>query len=550
VLVARELWELHQQSLARDAAALALCAVNMLPIIDLAGLFENVDETEILKLREEIEPVAFSMIEQAVAERDTSILKTIDAMIYQLEEKEKYNGVTAPEVVAQLYRDAIALCRETLPPDNLYLNQHVERFARYLEKTGRQAIDEGRVSDAEPVLLEAREVLQLRSQALPRGVPYAVTQGLLGESLLRISRYPEAEPLLLESFEVLDTRNARMLVIELYESWGKPDQAEHFREDLLVESVREVGPIWTPEVRGMCRSYSGQFEGRSVWVFRARNGRWAWTDDQVASDGIRLYEPPYPVGGRRELLSLNDDEKAYNEEHRTIDQTEWYLTPGPVIADPDRGRALIVYGKFLEVPDGRDKRAGFSLAVWEHPDSAVVRPIVSPESEEPTLLFREVDPHLDAGALVDGGFLYIYAADYVSCAVARASMGDVFDPDAWRFYAGDGEWTMDATRAVGVLPGAIPIVSVHRNEHLKKYLAVYGLPGRPRIHVRTADRPEGPWSPPRQIFEGPPGHYGGDGGLIARPEFSREGGRIEYMTYCRPIGGFEGELRLIEVTFR
>jgi hypothetical protein len=270
----------------------------------------------------------------------------------------------------------------------------------------------------------------------------------------------------------------------------------------------------------------------------------------MAGAGIRLYEPTDALGGQRELLRLNAHERAYNDAHRAVDQSEWYLRPGPVIADPERDRTLIVYGKFLDVPDGQGKIAGFSLAVWEHPDSAAVRPIVSPESDEPTLLFQGDDPHLDAGALVDGGFLYIYAADYVSCAVARAPLADALDRDAWRFYAKDGKWAKETTRAAGVLSGAIPIVSVHWNEHLKKYLAVPGHPNRSGIHVRTADRPEGPWSPPRQIFEGRPSDQRGIEGLIAHPEFSRDGGRIEYITYCRPIEGFHCEVRLVEVTFK
>jgi hypothetical protein len=263
-----------------------------------------------------------------------------------------------------------------------------------------------------------------------------------------------------------------------------------------------------------------------------------------------LYEPIDALGNQRELLRLNDDERAYNNAHSTGDQTEWYLMPGPVIADPERDRDLIVYTKVFEVPDGQEKRAGFSLAVWQHPDSAVVRPIVSPESEEPTLLFGGDDPHLVAGALVDGGFLYLYSADFVSCTVARAPMADVLDRTAWHFYAGDGKWTKDATLAAAVLPGMVADISLHWNEHLEKYVAVNGGWGRVGIYLRTADRPEGPWSKSRQIVEGLPPTTGGNHGLVAHPEFSRDGGRIVYMTYNHPTGGWQSEIRLVEVTFR
>ncbi|UCG50418.1 MAG: DUF4185 domain-containing protein, partial [Candidatus Latescibacterota bacterium] len=547
LLLAREAWEMHQHSLAGDVVGLALYAGNLLPLLDLVDLFGGGDRTEIHKLRDEIMPVAFSLIDQAVANRDTTILKTLDIMTDYMKDGWK-NRVVEAQVVAKLYRDAIALCQETRSPDDPYLNQRLEKFAHYLERVGRRALAEDHVSDAVPAL---REALQLRSQAHSRRDIYAVTQALLGESLTKLGRYSEAEPLLLESLEVLNSRDGRLLVIELYESWGKPDKAEHVRRDLLVESVREVGPILMPETHYMQRCSSGEFEGRSIWVSWTRDGRWAWTDDLIARDGIRLYYPATDsLGGQRELLRLTADERAYNDVHSAVDQMAWRLVPKAVIGDPDRQRALIVYEKILEGPDRKHERAGCSLAVWEHPDSAVVRPLVRPESEEPTLLFQGDDPQLDAGALVDGGFLYLYSANFTSCAVARAPLADVLNRDAWRFYAKDGKWAKDATLAAAVLPGTVAIVSVHWNEHLDKYLAVHGNFGKRGIHVRTADRPEGPWSPPRQILEGLPTEKWANHGLVAHPEFARDGGRIEYMTYNHPTGPWKREIRLVEVTFK
>ena len=546
LLLAREAWDLHQQSLAEDPVGLALFAGNLLPLLDIIDLFGDGDMTEIINFRQQIEPVAFDLIDHAVAERDSSILKTLDLMIEYMRDREK-NGEAEFNVVAKLYRDAIDICRETFASDDPYLIRRQEKFAQYLKKKGRQALDENRVSDAE---LAFREALQMWRQTEPRGHQYAVVQGLLGETLLKLNRYSEAEPLLIGSFEALNTRDARLSVINLYESWDKPGEAERFRNDLLVESVREVGLISAPHLSKMGRCRSAEFGGRSVWVFPQRDSKWAWTNDRMADTGIRLYEPTDARGSQRELLRLNDDERAYNDAHSANDQMEWYLMPGPVVSDPDRGRVLIVYSKILEVAYKQHKRAGFSLAVWEHPDSAVVRPIVSPESEEPTLLFQGDDLHLDAGALVDGGFLYLYSASYVSCTVARAPMAGILDRDAWRFFGKDGSWVRDGKLAAGVLCGAVAIVSVHWNEHLQKYVAVHGKPGSEGIHIRTADRPEGPWSPRRQIYAGQPTEKFVNGGLIAHPEFSRDGGRIEYMTYRHPMDLFRNEIRLVEVTFR
>ena len=68
--------------------------------------------------------------------------------------------------------------------------------------------------------------------------------------------------------------------------------------------------------------------------------------------------------------------------------------------------------------------------------------------------------------------------------------------------------------------------------------------------IRTADRPEGPWSSDELIIQGLPSKIGANNGLLAHPEFARENGRIQYMTYAHPTGAWKGEIRLVEVTFR
>ena len=67
---------------------------------------------------------------------------------------------------------------------------------------------------------------------------------MLGESLAGQERFDEAEPLVLEAYErlrsdreVLDLikREARARVIDLYDAWGKPQQAAEWRAKLPVE---------------------------------------------------------------------------------------------------------------------------------------------------------------------------------------------------------------------------------------------------------------------------------------------------------------------------
>ena len=95
---------------------------------------------------------------------------------------------------------------------------------------------------AEPVL---RECLEIRREALPEGHWLAAnTESILGGCLTALERYAEAEPLLLESYPVIKaargeshqrTLEAGQRVVDLYEAWGQPDEADQYGA-LLAES--------------------------------------------------------------------------------------------------------------------------------------------------------------------------------------------------------------------------------------------------------------------------------------------------------------------------
>jgi len=93
-----------------------------------------------------------------------------------------------------------------------------------------------RAAEAEPLL---RKVLDQQTRSLPEGNnQIASTKGALGECLTAQKRYAEAETLLLDNYNVLkskfgghDLRLKRVaqLLTELYDAWGKPEQAARYR---------------------------------------------------------------------------------------------------------------------------------------------------------------------------------------------------------------------------------------------------------------------------------------------------------------------------------
>ena len=96
--------------------------------------------------------------------------------------------------------------------------------------------------DAEPL---ARECVQIRSVKLPDTWLHFNAQSLLGGTLIGQGKYEEAEPLLLQAFEGLDLHKAEMpphaqrhikatidRLIQLYESTNRPDEVVRWKAKL------------------------------------------------------------------------------------------------------------------------------------------------------------------------------------------------------------------------------------------------------------------------------------------------------------------------------
>lgn len=341
--------------------------------------------------------------------------------------------------------------------------------------------------------------------------------------------------------------------------------------------LRKIGLIPNPPgAGGRDVGFSARFGGHSVWIFgdtffaeasadgyHWRASTWSYTDDTDASDGLTGWVHGLGRDGKpAALLPHTAAEQAFNGAHNGSPcparsacgarRTPW---PGALVADPLRGGALVFYSREAAEPTGEFsfRSEGSSVATWAAPDGPAVRPAVRPDQPEPTLLFTTAEPpwvEAAAAAVVADGQVYVYGCPGGSltnpCRVARVALAAVLDRGAWRYFTGSG-WSADWRAAAPIFDGA-PLFSVHFSAYLKKYVAFYLVPLGTEMAMRTADRPEGPWSE-REIMgkaEAPPSSW--DYALAAHPEFAREGGRIEYLSYVRPGTFLDGTVHLIEVT--
>jgi tetratricopeptide (TPR) repeat protein len=151
------------------------------------------------------------------------------------------NLARAYHVAGQLDR-AVALFEQALPgfraqvgPDHPYTLTTEQYLAEAYTAAGQHA-------KAEPLL---RASLAIREKKQPNDWSTFHTRSLLGGSLLGQGQLAEAEPLILAAYEGLKAREAKIpgprksnlakaaeRVVQLYEAWGKPEQAAAWKAKL------------------------------------------------------------------------------------------------------------------------------------------------------------------------------------------------------------------------------------------------------------------------------------------------------------------------------
>ncbi len=343
--------------------------------------------------------------------------------------------------------------------------------------------------------------------------------------------------------------------------------------EAAVRAVRDLGRVETAaSIRGRDGGYSLRRGEQAVFFFGDtvltapgedgtswRNNTCAATADLDARDGLGGFaEREDALGAPVECFPQTAAERAFNLAHQGDPCQEapcgarYAVWPGALVDDAERDRTLAFYHLIHAEPgDFNFSRVGSSLAVWPAGQPAPERPELAPGAEHPTQLFPLADPAFGSAALVDQGWLYTYACetDWVAkpCKLGRARLADALDRARWEFWAGD-DWSADVGEAVSVMEGN-DIMSVAWNRHLERLLAVYNQPMDRRVMLRTAPRPEGPWSAPLEalICLEPTEGSGWIYDALPHPELEREGGRVHYLTYSRTTGFLQSELRLVEL---
>jgi hypothetical protein len=277
----------------------------------------------------------------------------------------------------------------------------------------------------------------------------------------------------------------------------------------------------------------------------------SWTYDNTDGDGNPHEAFPLPPG---------------------YDPAQWRVWGGTDVADPAHRRMIGLY----HIVSGTTVDGGYGVAIWsETTGTWTPVPIANPtDTSRPYVLWPPGQPWFATGMLLDGGYFYAYGCfAQFRCALARVSASDlaaVADRSAWQFYSPvtttsgctTDTWSSNVTCAtpvpsaevdffgqpVGMLGGAGGM-SVFWNAYLGRYMAIYTRPVSNDVLYSVADRLGGPWSAPGLIAYGTPGAAGVNYAGYGHPEFAEQNGKIQYVTYSRPLSTTSSRFGLLRVTF-
>lgn len=110
-------------------------------------------------------------------------------------------------------------------------------------------------------------------------------------------------------------------------------------------------------------------------------------------------------------------------------------------------------------------------------------------------------------AYVEGrdGYIYQFGTPngrFGAAFLARVMPQDILDLTKYEYSTQDPAkpWSTDVAESTSVVPEPVSEMSVSWNDYLQRYVMMYGNEVQRTIVARTAEKPEGPWSPPTTVL--------------------------------------------------
>ena len=320
----------------------------------------------------------------------------------------------------------------------------------------------------------------------------------------------------------------------------------------VIATVREIGAIGKPAtVAVRDGGASALIGGNLLWYF----GDTIFNPPAVDGTNLRsntaaLANPLQPLvtsepvdanGAPHPFVPFTPDEQAYYDASGQPDE-RFALWPGSIIRDAN-GNGVVFFLKLKVHP-------GFLNYEFIGAGLANVTPGQTNATRQGKLLFKIPEPTFDNAAVL-GSYVYVYGDINMTnnFGVARVPLAQVKTRSAYRFWNGV-KWVANVNQTRAILNGIPGEMTVSYNAYLQKYLAIHSGALSPKIFMRTADNPQGPWSAPAEVFTGRTSSSGFNYAAREHPELAQNNGQTIFITYFNPQGFLAGELYLVEVTLQ
>jgi hypothetical protein len=311
---------------------------------------------------------------------------------------------------------------------------------------------------------------------------------------------------------------------------------------LSVISVEDVGAVGMPEnVTARDGGISANVGGRLTWVFGDTFYRPTKPLPQgdfrpvSATAGVAPPDNPLALTGTADGYGVPDQLIPYNSDEPNLAPDDRYaLWPASIITEPGGNTAMIYY-----------QQTHITKAKWidGYTSVAQIKPGETVANRLPVRLFEPGEPSFRKPVVV-GDTVYLYDACADTCKVAKVSTDKMADRASYTFWDGR-TWSSDITKAKKVLPGAGGGFSVAYSEALNSFVEVAIGFGSHTFYMRTASKPEGPWSSPKKVYEADSQHSAYVPNF--QPELFEDNGRVLAFSYSRDLGNFNGDIRLLKL---
>ncbi len=322
----------------------------------------------------------------------------------------------------------------------------------------------------------------------------------------------------------------------------------HSPPALAVVSATDLGAVGNSGVNGLLRDGGASIllGGQILWTFgdtlfpfKADDG------SQLRTNTAALASPGAPLavtgsldshGAPTQYVPFTSEEAAFNAASGNPNE-RIALWPGPMVAI-DADHALVVVDK-LKVHAGVLNYEALSTEL-------VLATAGSATAQRLGPLFTAPEPQFVHAAVASSAKLYLYACQTSGqCSLARTPLATATQRATYQYWTGNG-WSNDLGQARGSIPGSTSGFSVAWNEHLGQFVSASSPGFSSAVLLRTAPAPEGPWSDAVVAYTAPSPIYA----VYQHPEQQQGGGARIRVSYSRPTGNFQGEIRLIELQLK